>query len=150
MAGYWHRPDETAATLTDGWLHTGDVGYMDEDGYFFIVDRLKEVIIAGGYKIYPRLVEEAIYQHPAVAEAAVVGVPDPYRGHTVKAFVVRHDGAKLDTADLLAFLADKLSPIEMPKLVEFRRELPKSAVGKILKLALLKGEATPPAGGKSG
>ncbi|HUI16895.1 MAG TPA: long-chain fatty acid--CoA ligase [Alphaproteobacteria bacterium] len=150
MAGYWHQPDETATTLTDGWLHTGDVGYMDEDGYFFIVDRLKEVIIAGGYKIYPRLVEEAIYQHPAVAEAAVVGVPDPYRGHTVKAFVVRHDGAELDAAGLLAFLADKLSPIEMPKLVEFRHELPKSAVGKILKLALLKGEETQPAGSKGG
>ncbi len=137
MAGYWHRPEETALTLTDGWVHTGDVGYMDGDGYFFIVDRLKEVIVAGGYKIYPRNVEEAIYQNPAVAEAAVVGTPDRYRGHTVKAFVVLHKGAVLDQESLLAFLADKLSPIEMPKLIEFRTALPKSAVGKILKKALV-------------
>ena len=137
MAGYWHQPEETAEAMTDGWLHTGDVGYMDEDGYFYIVDRLKEVVIAGGFKIYPRNVEEALYLHPAVAEAAVVGVPDSYRGQTVKAFVVRHKGAQLDEAGLVAFLKDKLSPIEMPKIIEFRDQLPKSAVGKILKKDLL-------------
>jgi long-chain acyl-CoA synthetase len=137
MAGYWQKPDETASVFTDGWFHTGDVGYMDEDGYFYIVDRLKEVIVAGGYKIYPRNVEEAIYLHPAVAEVAVVGVPDQYRGQTVKAYVVLQKGATLDVAGLQAFLEDKLSPIEMPKRIEFRAELPKSAVGKILKKALL-------------
>ena len=148
MAEYWHQPEETAHTLIDGWLRTGDVGYMDADGYFFIVDRLKEVIIAGGYKIYPRTVEEAIYQNPAVAEAAVVGVPDPYRGATVKAFVVKHKGASLDEEGLRTFLADKLSAIEMPKLIEFRDELPKSAVGKILKKALIEERGTAPESGK--
>ncbi len=137
MAGYWHRPEDNARNLTDGWFHTGDVGYMDEDGYFYIVDRLKEVIIAGGYKIYPRNVEEAIYLHPAVAEAAVVGVPDAYRGQTTKAYVVLHKGASLSEAELLAFLKDKISAIEMPKLVEFRAGLPKSAIGKILKKELV-------------
>ncbi|HXQ68382.1 MAG TPA: long-chain fatty acid--CoA ligase [Alphaproteobacteria bacterium] len=148
MAEYWHQPEETAHTLIDGWLRTGDVGYMDADGYFFIVDRLKEVIIAGGYKIYPRTVEEAIYQNPAVAEAAVVGVPDPYRGATVMAFVVKHKGASLDEEGLRTFLADKLSAIEMPKLIEFRDELPKSAVGKILKKALIEERGTAPESGK--
>lgn len=137
MAGYWHRPDETAHNLTDGWFHTGDVGYRDEDGYFYIVDRLKEVIVAGGYKIYPRTVEEAIYLHPAVAEVAVVGVPDSYRGQTTKAYIVLNKGATLDEAELRAFLKDKISPIEMPKLVEFRDALPKSAIGKILKKVLV-------------
>ena len=137
MAGYWHKPAETAETITDGWLRTGDIGYMDEDGYFYIVDRLKEVVIAGGFKIYPRNVEEVLYLHPAVAEVAVVGVPDAYRGQTVKAYVVRHKGADLDEAGLLAFLKDKLSPIEMPKIIEFRDQLPKSAVGKILKKDLV-------------
>lgn len=137
MAGYWRRKEESEHALTDGWFHTGDVGYMDEEGYFFIVDRLKEVIVAGGYKIYPRTVEEAIYLNPAVAEAAVVGVPDPYRGQTVKAFVVLQKGAALDETGLRDFLKDKISPIEMPKLIEFRDALPKSAVGKILKKSLV-------------
>jgi long-chain acyl-CoA synthetase len=138
MAGYWQKPEENAQSVTDGWFHTGDVGYMDEDGFFFIVDRLKEVIIASGFKIYPRNVEEAIYLHPAVAEAAVVGVPDPYRGQTVKAYVVlKPSAAPLDAAGLTKFLEGKLSPIEMPKIIEFRAELPKSAIGKILKKSLL-------------
>jgi long-chain acyl-CoA synthetase len=137
MAGYWRRADETARSVTDGWFHTGDVGYMDEEGFFYIVDRLKEVIVAGGYKIYPRNVEEAIYMNPAVAEAAVVGVPDEYRGQTVKAYIVRQKGAVLDEKALHDFLKDKISPIEMPKIFEFRDELPKSAIGKILKRALV-------------
>ncbi|HYB09608.1 MAG TPA: long-chain fatty acid--CoA ligase, partial [Alphaproteobacteria bacterium] len=137
MAGYWRREDETKTSITDGWFHTGDVGYMDEEGFFYIVDRLKEVIVAGGYKIYPRNVEEAIYMNPAVAEAAVVGVPDAYRGQTVKAYIVRQKGAALDERALHDFLKDKISPIEMPKIFEFRDELPKSAIGKILKRALV-------------
>jgi long-chain acyl-CoA synthetase len=137
MSGYWHRPDETTAVLADGRLHTGDIGYMDEDGACFVVDRLKELIICSGFNVYPRIVEEAIYAHPDVVEAAVCGVPDGYRGETVKAFVVRREHADLDEAALLAFLQDRLSPIEMPKLIEFRDQLPKSPVGKILKRALL-------------
>jgi long-chain acyl-CoA synthetase len=140
MQGYWRREAETAQALEDGRLHTGDVGYLDEDGYAFIVDRLKELIICSGYNVYPRMVEEAIYEHPAVAEAAVVGMPDPYRGETVKAFVVRGAGASLSAEELLAFLKDKLSPIEMPKQIAFRDSLPKSAVGKILKRELLRQE----------
>ncbi len=137
MQGYWQKPDETAATLRDGWLHTGDIGYLDAEGYCFVVDRLKELIICSGYNVYPRMVEEAIYQHPAVAETAVIGVPDAYRGETVKAFVVRQPDQALSADELLAFLKDKLSPIELPKLIEFRDVLPKSAVGKILKKELV-------------
>jgi long-chain acyl-CoA synthetase len=137
MAGYWQRPQESAAALQDGRLHTGDIGFMDGDGACFVVDRLKELIICSGFNVYPRVVEEAIYAHPEVAEVAVCGVPDLYRGETVKAFVVLRDRASLDQAGLLAFLEDRLSPIEMPKLIEFRDQLPKSAVGKILKRELL-------------
>ena len=141
MKGYWRRPDETAKVLRDGRLRTGDVGYMDADGYTFIVDRIKDLIIAGGYNVYPRNVEEAIYQHQAVLECCVVGVPDPYRGQTVKAFVVLKPGEALTKEELSDFLADKLSKIEMPKLIEFRAVLPKTAVGKISKKALLDEEA---------
>ncbi len=141
MAGYWGKPEETARVLAGGRLHTGDVGYLDADGYLFLVDRIKDLIIASGYKIYPRNVEEAIYQHPAVAECIVVGLPDPYRGQTVKAFVVRAAGRDLTEADLLAFLADKLSPMELPKQIEFRASLPKTTIGKLSKKDLLAEES---------
>ena len=138
MKGYWNRPDETAKVLTpDGLLHTGDVGTMDADGFVFIVDHIKDMILAGGYNVYPRNVEEAIYQHPAVAECIVLGVPDPYRGQTVKAYVKRAHGQELSAEELKRFLQDKLSPIEMPKLVEFRDELPKTMIGKLSRKALL-------------
>ncbi|MEM7356946.1 MAG: AMP-binding protein, partial [Acidobacteriota bacterium] len=140
MKGYWKRPDETASTIRNGRLHTGDVGYLDEDGYGFIVDRLKELIICSGFNVYPRVVEEALYEHPDVAEAAVLGIEDDYRGETVKAFVVRVEGSDLDEAALIAFLKDRLSPIEIPKIVAFRETLPKSAVGKILKKELKREE----------
>jgi long-chain acyl-CoA synthetase len=142
MAGYWNKPDETEAVLTDGKLRTGDVGYIDEDGFIFLVDRIKDLIIAGGYNVYPRNVEEAIYQHPSVLECCVVGVPDPYRGQTVKAYVVRRPGMTLDAEELVAFLKDKLSPIELPKLVEFRETLPKTAIGKISRKDLAAEEAS--------
>jgi long-chain acyl-CoA synthetase len=142
MAAYWNRPDETAAVLAGGRLHTGDIGYMDADGACFVVDRLKELIICSGFNVYPRVVEEAIYAHPDVVEVAVCGVPDAYRGETVKAFVVVREHAALDEKSLLRFLQDRLSPIEMPKLIEFRDRLPKSAIGKILKRELL---GAPPA-----
>jgi long-chain acyl-CoA synthetase len=137
MAGYWQKSEETARVLQDGRLRTGDVGYLDEDGYLFIVDRLKDLIIASGYKIFPRNVEEAIYQHPATAECVVIGVPDAYRGQTVKAFVVPVQGRSLTANELLAFLRDKLSPMEMPKEIEFRASLPKTAVGKLSKKELI-------------
>ena len=137
MTGYWNRPDATAETIIEGRLHTGDVGRIDEDGYIFITDRLKEMIIASGFKIYPRNVEEAIYAHPSVKECAVIGVGDAYRGQTVKAVIALKSGATLSHEELNRFLTDKLSPIELPKIVEFRDELPKTAVGKIQKKVLI-------------
>jgi long-chain acyl-CoA synthetase len=141
MKGYWNQPDETAATLRDGLLHTGDVAYMDEDGYVFIVDRIKDLILCSGYNVYPRNVEEAIHLHPAVAEVVVGGIPDAYRGQTVKAWIRLKDGESLDAEALRAFLHDKLSTIEQPKQVEFRAELPKTLIGKLNRKALLEEEA---------
>ncbi|MDP9126998.1 MAG: long-chain fatty acid--CoA ligase [Pseudomonadota bacterium] len=141
MPGYWHHPEETAGVMDETpaghRLHTGDVGYMDEDGYTFIVDRIKDMIAAGGFKIYPRNVEEAIYLHPAVEECIVAGVPDEYRGQTVKAFIKLREGQTLTKDALKTFLKDKLSPIEMPKLIEFRDSLPKTLVGKLSRKMIL-------------
>jgi long-chain acyl-CoA synthetase len=142
MKGYWKRPEETADVLRDGRLHTGDVGTMDEDGYTFIVDRIKDMILCSGFNVYPRNVEEAIYLHPAVEECVVAGLPDAYRGQTVKAYVKLRAGQALTAEQLVAFLHDKLSPIEMPKLVEFRdTPLPKTLIGKLSRKALLEEEA---------
>ena len=141
MKGYWRRPDETAQTLVDGRLHTGDVGVMDTDGYTTIVDRIKDMILCSGFNVYPRNVEEAIYLHPAVAECVVAGMPDEYRGQTVKAYVRLDESQSLTAGELISFLKDKLSPIEMPKVVEFRRELPKTMIGKLSRKALLDEEA---------
>src|SRR5690606_29518418 len=120
---------------------TGDVARMDEDGYFYIVDRLKEIIIAGGFNIYPREVEEVLYEHPAVKEAAVIGVPDPYRGETVKAFVVLKPGARATADDIIAFCREHLARYKVPTHVEFRDDLPKSLVGKVLRRGLAEEEA---------
>jgi long-chain acyl-CoA synthetase len=141
MMGYWQRPDATAEVIMNGRLHTGDVGHLDEDGFVFITDRLKEMIAASGYKVYPRIVEEAIYHHPAVKECAVIGVGDPYRGQTVKAIVALKADQRLTAEELITFLKGRLSPIEIPKLVEFRAELPKTVIGKIYKKALIDEEA---------
>jgi long-chain acyl-CoA synthetase len=137
MRGYWNRPDETAKVFIDGALRTGDVGYIDADGYIFLVDRIKDVIISGGYNVYPRIIEEALYQHPAVAEAAVIGIPDARRGQVAKAFVKLREGHVLSEAELHAFLAGHLSPVERPKCIEFRDYLPKTAVGKLSKKELV-------------
>jgi long-chain acyl-CoA synthetase len=136
MAGYWHNPEETALVLKDGWLYTGDLARMDEDGYFYIVERKKDLIIAGGYKIYPREVEEVLYQHPGVKEAVAFGVPDAYRGETVKAIIVPKDGTQLAAADLEAHCRGLLAVYKVPKIIEFRAELPKSLVGKVLRRVL--------------
>ncbi len=137
MQGYWNRPDETEQVFVDGALRTGDAGHVDAEGYIFITDRIKDLIISGGYNVYPRMVEEALYHHPAVAEAVVIGVPDARRGQVPKAFVKLKDGERSSEAELLAFLAQRLSPVERPKHVEFRDELPKTAVGKFSKKELV-------------
>ncbi len=138
MKGYWKMEEETKKVLVNGWLLTGDMAKMDEDGYFYIVDRKKDMIIAGGYNIYPREVEEVLYEHPAVVEAAVVGVPDPYRGETVKAYIVLKPEyrGKVTEQEIIQFCKERLAAYKVPKLVEFRDELPKSAVGKILRRVL--------------
>jgi long-chain acyl-CoA synthetase len=145
MAGYWNKPEETAAVFVDGALRTGDVGYLDTDGYLFLVDRIKDVIIASGYKVYPRMIEEALYRHPAVREAIVVAAPDPYRGQAPIAYVALHSGAEADEAALNAFLCDEISKIEMPREIHFRAELPKTPIGKPSKKDLLIQEGLAPA-----
>jgi len=140
MKGYWRMPEETANTLRDGWLYTGDIARMEEDGYLYIVDRKKEVINTSGYKVYPREVEEVLYQHPEVVEVVAVGVPDEYSGETVKVFAVRKAGSAVTEEDLVAYCKENLAPYKVPKVLEFRDELPKSAVGKILKRVLAEEE----------
>jgi len=141
MKGYWKRDEENERAFAGGRFHTGDVGKIDEDGYVYLIDRLKEVIIAGGYNVYPRHVEEAIYKHPSVLEVTVIGVDDAHRQQTVKAFVRLKEGQSLTADELTTFLKDKLSPIEMPKQIEFRDELPKTIIGKLSKKELIAEEA---------
>ena len=136
MKEYWNNPEETANQLRDGWLYTGDIGKIDEDGYFYIVDRKKDMIIAGGYNIYPREIDEVLYQHPKVQDAVAAGVPDEYRGETVKAYVVLKEGEKATEKEIIEFCREKLAAYKAPKIVEFRDSLPKSAVGKILRKVL--------------
>jgi long-chain acyl-CoA synthetase len=135
--GYWNRPDESAASFADGYFLTGDIGYMDEDGYFFIVDRKKDMIICGGFNVYPQMIEQAIYEHPAVNEVLVIGAPDSYRGESAKAFVSLRAGAEPFTLEeLREFLRDKLGPHELPTALEFRAALPRTPVGKLSKIEL--------------
>ncbi len=136
MQGYWQNQEETELALRDGWLYTGDLAHMDEEGYFYIVERKKDLIIAGGYNIYPREVEEVLYQHPLVQEAVALGVPDAYRGETVKVVIVLRDGARLSPEDVQAFCREQLATYKIPKIVEFRDQLPKSQVGKVLRRVL--------------
>ncbi|MDQ0314329.1 long-chain-fatty-acid--CoA ligase [Amorphus orientalis] len=140
MAGYWNRPQESDAVMIDGALRTGDIGYLDADGYLFLVDRIKDLIICSGYNVYPRMIEEALYEHEAVCEAVVIGVPDPYRGESPKAFVTLREGAATTADDLMAFLSPRLSKIEMPRSIEIRDSLPKTMVGKLSKKALVEEE----------
>lgn len=140
MKGYWNRKEETEAVLKDGWLLTGDLGYMDERGFFYVVDRKKDMIIAGGFNIYPREIEEVLYEHEKIQEVIVAGIPDPYRGETVKAYVVKKQGAVLTEEELDAYARKHLAAYKVPRLYEFRDELPKTAVGKILRRALIEEE----------
>ena len=136
VAGYWNQPEETAAALPEGSLHTGDVGYMDEQGWFYIVDRKKDQINAGGYKVWPREVEDVLYGHEAVREAAVVGVADPYRGETVKAFVSLRAGQSVTDAELIAFAKERMAAYKYPRQIEFLDEIPKTVTGKLLRREL--------------
>ena len=136
MVGYWERPDETAAMIRDGWVYTGDLGYLDEDGYLFIVDRKKDLIKPSGFQVWPREVEEVIAAHPAVAEVSVAGVPDDYQGEAVKAWVVLRAGKQLTSDELRAYCRERLAGYKVPKTVEFRDSLPKSMVGKVLRRVL--------------
>lgn len=129
--GYWNNPEETERSFVDGWLLTGDIGWMDEDGYLYLVDRKKDLILSGGYNVYPQVIENAILEHPGVAEVLVIGVPDVYRGESAKAYIIlKKDAAEFDITELRDFLSDKLGKHELPKHLEFRTDLPKTAVGK--------------------
>jgi long-chain acyl-CoA synthetase len=136
MKGYWNKPKETADVLRNGWLYTGDIARKDEDGYYYIVDRKKDLIIAGGFNIYPREVEEVLFENPVIQEAAVVGIPDSYRGETVKAFVVLKQGMTANADEIIAWCRERLASYKVPRQVEFRESLPKSGVGKYLRRQL--------------
>lgn len=136
MKGYWHRPDETANALRNGWLYTGDLATMDEDGYFYIVDRKKDMVIVGGYNVYPREVDEVLLAHPRIADAVTVGISDGIRGETLKAYVVPQPGETMSKADVVGWCRARLASYKVPRLVEFREELPKTIVGKVLRRAL--------------
>jgi long-chain acyl-CoA synthetase len=136
VAGYWNKPAETQAALPGGALHTGDVGYMDADGWFYIVDRKKDQINVSGYKVWPREVEDVLYEHEAVREAAVVGVPDEYRGETVKAYVSLRPGKSVTAEDLIAFTKERMAAYKYPRQIEFLDEIPKTVTGKLLRREL--------------
>ncbi len=147
MKGYWNMPTETANALRvgpdgqPGWFYSGDIGYMDEDGYFHITDRKKDIIIAGGYNVYPTDIEAVLFEHPAVKEAAVVGVLDPRRGETVKAFIVLKEGESATEEEIISFCRERLAAYKAPRIIEFRADLPKSIIGKVLRRELREEEA---------
>ncbi|MRS04952.1 long-chain fatty acid--CoA ligase, partial [bacterium] len=136
MKGYWKSPELTASTIRDGWLYTGDLGRRDEDGYFYIVDRKKDMIIVGGENVYPREIEEILYQNEKILEAAVIGVPDAIKGEAVKAIVALHSGIRATEEELIKYCASRLAKFKVPKIIEIREDLPKSATGKILRRLL--------------
>ena len=136
MTGYWNKPDETAGALRNGWLYTGDIASMDEDGFFYIVDRKKDMAIVGGYNVSPREIDEVLYEHPKVREAVSVGVPHPSRGEVIKAYIVLKEGEECDRAEIVAWCREHLANYKVPRMVEFRDELPKTMVGKILRRVL--------------
>ncbi|AGL03367.1 long-chain-fatty-acid--CoA ligase [Desulfoscipio gibsoniae] len=140
MKGYWNMPEETARTIRDGWLYTGDIARMDERGFTYVVDRKKDIVIAGGYNIYPREVEEVLYGHAKVKEVVVAGVPDTYRGETLKAYIVLKEGEKATEQEIINYCTEQLVKYKVPRKVEFRYELPKTMVGKILRRALVEEE----------
>jgi long-chain acyl-CoA synthetase len=138
MKGYWNKLEETAEILRDGWLHTGDVGYVDEDGYFWITDRKKDLIIKAGENISPRVIEEVLFKHPKVSEAAVIGIKDDIYGENIKAFVVLKPGQTAIAAEIIEYCQTKLTSFLVPKEIAFMKALPKSLVGTVLKKELRK------------
>ena len=136
MKGYVNRPEETAAVIKDGWLLTGDIATVDEEGYFRIVDRKKDMIITGGFNVYPREIDEVLYAHPKIKEACAIGIPDSHSGERIKAYVVLKDGETSNVIEILDYCREKLTRYKVPKEVEFVSDLPKSAVGKILRKEL--------------
>ena len=136
MSGYYKRPEETAQSLKDGWFYTGDIGYFDSEGYLTISDRKKDMIVASGFNVYPKEIDETLFEHPGILEACCIGVPDPYRGETVKAFVVTKPGVTLTEEEVISFCKGKLAAYKVPTKVEFIGELPKSAIGKIMRRTL--------------
>ena len=136
MLGYYNRPEETAKTIKDGWLLTGDIGFMDEEGYFYITDRKKDLIIVGGFNVFPREIDELIYKHPKVKEGITVGVPDEFKGEKIKVFIVLKEGVTATAEEFIEYFKKHLAPYKVPSEVEFRKELPKSAIGKILRRVL--------------
>jgi long-chain acyl-CoA synthetase len=142
MRGYYNRPDETAGALRNGWLYTGDIAYMDEDGYFFIIDRKKDMAIVGGENVYPREIDEVLLGHPGVKEAVSVAVAHPTRGEMIKAFVVLKDGTALTATDIIKFCRQRLAGFKVPRQIEFRDALPRAATGKILRRTLRAEEIT--------
>ena len=147
MQGYWNKPEATAAALQDGWLRTGDLAQIDGDGFFAIVDRIKDIIIAGGFNIYPREVEEVLYEHPGVKEAAVIGLKDAYRGETVKAFVVLRKDVNVSSMQLDRWCRERLAVFKVPHVYEFRTELPMTMIGKVLRRKLQEDEELAAAAG---
>jgi long-chain acyl-CoA synthetase len=143
MKGYYNMPEATAQTIRNGWLYTGDLGYQDEDGYFFIVDRAKDVIIKGGLNVYPRELEEVLLAHPKIAEAAVVGIGDPTKGESIKACITPREGQELTREEVIDYLRERVAPFKVPNLVEFYplpSGLPKNTTGKVLKTELRQGK----------
>lgn len=136
MLGYWNMREETSVALRDGWLYTGDIAKMDQDGYVFIVDRKKDMILAGGYNVYPREIDEVLYEHEKVLDAVAIGIPDPYRGETVKAFVVLKPGESVTEKEIVQFCRERLAAYKVPRSIEFRDTLPKTTVGKVLRVQL--------------
>jgi long-chain acyl-CoA synthetase len=138
MKGYWNKPEETAEVIRGGWLHTGDIGYVDEDGYFWITDRKKDLIIKAGENISPRTIEEVLFKHPKVSEAAVIGIKDEVYGENIKAFIVLKPGEAATEAEIVDYCRTRLTPFLLPAEVDFLKALPKSLVGKVLKKELRK------------
>jgi len=136
MLGYYKNAEETQKTIVDGWLYTGDIGYMDEDGYFYITDRKKDLIIVGGFNVFPREIDELIYQHPKVKEGITIGLPDPHKGERIKVYIVLKEGETATPEEFITYFKERLTPYKVPREVEFRTELPKSMIGKILRRAL--------------